>query len=111
MTRRGGESEASLIVDSELRELARVNAWVHDWAERQRLPKRVAHKLDLCSTEVVTNIMNHARREGPQHIVLRLGWQGEAVALDVEDEGERFDPREVPAPTPPASLQEARVGG
>ena len=31
MSANGGEPEASLIVDSELRELPRVNAWVHDW--------------------------------------------------------------------------------
>ena len=43
-----GERAASLIVDSQLRELARVNAWVHDWAERQNLPAKVVHKIDLC---------------------------------------------------------------
>lgn len=111
MSPRGGESDASLIVDTELRELARVNAWVHDWAERQRLPARLAHKLDLCSTELVTNIVNHGRGAAAQHIHLRLGWKGEAVALEVEDEGSRFDPRDVPAPTPPASLMDARIGG
>lgn len=111
MSPHGGEPEASLIVDSQLRELARVNAWVHDWAERQHLPPKVLHKLDLCSTEVVTNIMNHAGNEGAQHISLRLGWQGEAVALEVEDEGAQFDPREHPQPARATSLRNARIGG
>lgn len=111
MSARGGALEASLTVDSQLRELARVNAWVHDWAERHQLPDKVVHRLDLCSTEVITNIVNHASGEGARHISLRLAWQGEAVALDVEDNGERFDPREHPAPTPATSLHDARVGG
>ena len=106
-----GEQQASLIVGSELRELPRVSAWVHDWAESQRLPARVAQHLDLCSTEVVTNIMSYACGDGAQHILLRLGWQGEDVALEVEDEGSEFDPRQVPEPTPATSIQDARIGG
>jgi serine/threonine-protein kinase RsbW len=106
------EPEASLTVGNELGELPRVSAWVQDWAARQRLPARVVSNLDLCSTEVVTNIMNYAcGSDGAQHICLRLGWQGDEVALEVEDEGRAFDPRAVPEPAPAASLQEARIGG
>jgi len=111
MTSLGGEPQASLTVGSELGELARVSAWVHDWAEGQRLPPRVALNLDLCSTEVVTNIMTHASSQGAQNIFLRLGWQGQDVALEVEDECGEFDPRQVPEPVPATSIQDARIGG
>jgi len=111
MSASDGEPQASLIVDSELRELSRVSAWVHEWAERQRLPTRVAQNLDLCSTEVVTNIMNYACGDGALRILLRLGWQGEDVALEVEDEGSEFDPRQVPEPARATSVRDARVGG
>jgi len=107
----GGKPQASLTVGSELGELARVSAWVHDWAEGQRLPPRVALNLDLCSTEVVTNIMTHASSQGAQNILLRLGWQGQDVALEVEDECSEFDPRQVPEPAPATSIQDARIGG
>ncbi|MBT2325573.1 ATP-binding protein [Variovorax paradoxus] len=106
-----GSPQASLTVDRELRELPRVSAWVHDWAERQQLPAKLAWNLDLCSTEVVTNIMSHAHGDGAQHILLRLGWQGEEVALEVEDEGREFDPRLVSQPAPATSIQDARIGG
>jgi len=111
MTSLGGEPQASLTVGSELGELARVSAWVHDWAEGQRLPPRVALNLDLSSTEVVTNIMTHASSQGAQNIFLRLGWQGQDVALEVEDECGEFDPRQVPEPAPATSIQDARIGG
>ncbi len=112
MSPSGGEPQASLIVGSELRELSRVSAWVQDWAECQRLPKRVAMSLDLCSTEVVTNIMTHACGQGAApNILLRLGWQGADVALEVEDEGSEFDPRQVAEPEPATRLEDARVGG
>ena len=107
------EPQASLIVGSELRELSRVSAWVQDWAEHQRLPARVAQQLDLCSTEAVTNIMTHGSGDAAAHasILLRLGWQGEAVALEVEDEGSPFDPLQAPQPMHASSLDDAHVGG
>jgi anti-sigma regulatory factor (Ser/Thr protein kinase) len=111
MSRPAGESQASLTVERELCELSKVSAWVQGWAEGQHLPQRVAANLDLCSTEVVTNIMNHAAGEGIQRILLRLGWQGDEVALEVEDEGREFDPRKVPEPALPTSIQDARIGG
>ncbi len=111
MASAGGEPRASLIVDNALCELPRVAAWVHDWAEGQHLPERVAHNLDLCSTEVVTNIMTHAASDGAQSILLRLGWQGDEVALEVVDEGQEFDLRQVPEPARATSLRDARIGG
>lgn len=111
MSSSDGEPRASLIVSSELRELSRVSAWVQDWAERQCLPARVVQNLDLCSTEVVTNIMSYACGNGTQRIVLRLSWQGEDVALEVEDEGSKFDLRQVPEPVPATSVLDARIGG
>ncbi|SCK46439.1 Anti-sigma regulatory factor (Ser/Thr protein kinase) [Variovorax sp. HW608] len=111
MAQAGGEPRASLIVDNALCELPRISAWVHDWAEYQHLPERVAHNLDLCSTEVVTNIMTHAVGDSAQSILLRLGWQGDEVVLEVVDEGSEFDLRQVPEPARPTSLRDARVGG
>lgn len=55
--------------------------------------------------------MTHALGHAEKHIVLHLDRQGADVALDVEDEGGQFDPRQVPQPAPATSLQDARVGG
>jgi len=111
MSHTDGEPQASLTVGRELHDLSRVSAWVNDWAERQHLPAKVASNLDLCSMEVVTNIMSYAGSDGAPCILLRLGWQGEDVALEVEDEGREFDPRLVPQPVPATSIHDARVGG
>ena len=55
--------------------------------------------------------MNYACGDGAQLILLRLGWQGEDVALEVEDEGSKFDPRQVPEPARATSVHDARIGG
>jgi serine/threonine-protein kinase RsbW len=107
------EPQASLIVGSELRELSRVSAWVQEWAQRQRLPSRIAQQLDLCSAEAVTNIMTHGSGDEAAHcsIFLRLGWQGEDVALEVEDGGCPFDPLQLQEPSRASSLEDAPIGG
>jgi anti-sigma regulatory factor (Ser/Thr protein kinase) len=111
MSTSDGESQTSLAVGREMCDLSRVSDWVHDWAERQQLSPKLVSNLDLCSTEVVTNIISHAHGGDAQPILLRLGWQGDDVALEVEDEGSEFDPRLVPQPAPATSLQDARIGG
>ena len=112
MSPSGGQPQASLIVGSELRELSRVSAWVQDWAVGQHLPALLAMGLGLCSTEGLTNIMTHASGQGAApSILLRLGWQDGDVALEVEDEGSEFDPRQTAEPEPATSLEDARVGG
>jgi len=88
-----------------------VSAWVRNWAEGQGLSAKLSSRIDLCSCEVVTNIMTHAAGHADKHITLRLDRQGADVALDVEDDGNQFDPRQVPQPKPATSLQDARVGG
>ena len=97
---------------NDLSELARVSAWVHAWAERLGVPAQTATRLDLCSTEIVTNIVTHGYTDQAAHeIALRLDRRGNDLALEIQDDGPAFDPRLVEELQPAASLEEARVGG
>jgi len=99
-------------VSNDLSELSRVAEWVNAWAQYHRVPARLAERLDLCSTEVVTNIMMHGYTDGASHqIVLRLDHQDERLAFEVEDDGPAFDPRQVAEPALATSLDEAPIGG
>ena len=101
-----------LVVTNDLSELARVAVWVNAWAQTQRVPSQLAERLDLCSTEVVTNIMMHGCAHGGSHrISLRLDRQDERLALEIQDDGLAFDPRQVDRPQPATSLDEAAIGG
>src|SRR5262245_451173 len=100
-----------LVVSNDLSELGRVAEWVDAWARRHGVPARLAERLDLSSTEVVTNIMMHAYTDGGSHrIVLRLDRQDERLAFEVEDDGPAFDPRQVPEPELATTLDEAPIG-
>ncbi len=100
------------MVKNELSELRRVSDWVSDWARGCGLANSVAQKLDLCSTEVVTNVISHAYDDDAEHMIaLRLRQQNNLLTLEVEDDGKPFDPLQVRAQTPIVSLADTRIGG
>lgn len=97
---------------NDLSELARVSAWVQVRARRLGVPAPTATRLDLCSTEIVTNIVTHGYIDHAAHeIALRLDRHGNDLALEIQDDGPAFDPRLVEELPPATSLEEARVGG
>jgi len=102
----------SLVVSNDLSELARVAAWVHAWTQRHHVPARTAERIDLCSIEVVTNIMTHAYTgRGTHQISLRLDSQHDQLVLEIQDDGGPFDPRKADEPQPPACLEDAKTSG
>jgi anti-sigma regulatory factor (Ser/Thr protein kinase) len=103
---------ASLIVPNDWSQLTRVSNWINEWAQRHELPPLTVQSLDLCSTEVVSNIIDHAYTDNGTHpINLHLHLQENQVLLEVEDEGKPFNPLEVEAPPPVTSIETARIGG
>lgn len=106
------EPWAQLIVKNQLSELQRVSDWLYEWARRHELAYSVAQKLELCSSEVLTNVIGHAYDDSGEHaIALRLRRQNNLLNLEVEDDGKPFNPLHVPAPAPMTSLEDARIGG
>jgi serine/threonine-protein kinase RsbW len=108
---RSGAS-ASLVLRNDLSELQRVAEWVDEWAQQHPLPIEITQRLDLCSTEVVTNIISYAFDDNAAHqIVLRLGWKDTGLNFEVEDNGKPFNPLEAEEPPLFTSLEDAPIGG
>ncbi len=102
----------SLMVRNELSELPRVSSWVDEWARQHRLPSTLAQILDLCTAEVVTNIISYAHDDNAAHSIgLNLRMHEDLIRLEVEDEGKPFNPVENPAQVPRTNLEEGRIGG
>lgn len=103
---------AHLIVKSELSELGRVSDWINEWAGQHGLSNHLAQRLDLCSTEAVTNIISYAYDDNAEHpIALRLCRQNDLINLEVQDDGKPFNPLQVQEFAPISSLENARIGG
>jgi anti-sigma regulatory factor (Ser/Thr protein kinase) len=102
----------SIVICNDSSELARVGAWVKDWARSHGLPAATAERIDVCSVEAVTNIVSHAYADNTAHqIRLSLERDAQAVSLEIEDDGIPFDLREVARPERPANLADAKIGG
>lgn len=102
----------SIVIRNDVSELARVGAWVKDWARQNDLPTPTAERIDMCSVEAVTNIVTHAYADDAAHqIRLSLERDAQVVALEIEDDGSAFDPRVLARPQRAASLADAKIGG
>lgn len=102
----------SLVLRRELAELARLRDWADVFSQNLRLPGELVFRLQLCLEEAVANIILHGSA-APEHpeIGVTLSESDGAVTAAIEDQGQPFDPREVEARPPPASLDEAAEGG
>lgn len=104
-------SSASLVVRSDRSDLSRVSDWLATWAAEHALPAKLSQMLDLCATELVTNVVEHGRAAALSHpISLSVHLEPHRLRLEIEDEGVPFDPTQAPS-AQRMELEGTRVGG
>ena len=101
-----------LEIGNRLDELGRATAWLEAFASAEALPAETRYALDVGLNEAVTNVISYAYPDAAEHrILLRLERVGDAVSLEVEDDGAPFDPLQQAPPAPPTTLADAPIGG
>jgi serine/threonine-protein kinase RsbW len=102
----------ALVVRNDLAELQRVSRWLEVIAMELKWPHEITLELDLCLTEVVTNVIHYAYEDTGVHgIALSLQHQGPALCVEVEDDGKHFNPLDADPPVQSRNLEEAQAGG
>ena len=102
---------ASLQVRNDVAELSRLGAWVEAWAMQHGVADETAQRIDLCATEMVTNVMTHGDCAAPARAIdLRVAAEGDNLVLDIVDDGVAFDPTLAPL-SAPVTMDSDRVGG
>jgi anti-sigma regulatory factor (Ser/Thr protein kinase) len=91
--------------------MVRLSAWLDEQEGRMAIPPKVALALRQCLEEAVVNLIDHTPATAGEVIAVELDWQGDTLVAAVEDSGPPFDPRTVPEPARPASLEAAVPGG
>lgn len=95
-------------------ELERLRSWLASLGQAYQLSDRVVFQLDLCLTELVTNVINYAYpvASAPEEAVAVQVTRNPAnLLVEVTDQGVGFDPvAYVPRPRA-QSLEEAEAGG
>jgi serine/threonine-protein kinase RsbW len=97
---------------NDLSELDRVSQRVNEFGAHQRLGPQVLHDLDLALEEVLANIISYGYTDVREHeIRVSLSVHSGQVRVDVEDDGQPFNPLEAPAPDTAKPVNERSVGG
>lgn len=86
--------------------------WLREAGKAYGLSPDDMFRLDLCISELVTNIVSYAGTEpGAGIIDIRASIDPERVGVEVRDNGRPFDLLSVAAPKGAAALADAGVGG
>ena len=86
--------------------------WVRDLAAELGLCDEETFRLDLCLSELVTNIASYGTDDGsPPTIEIEVTPEADAVRVRLSDDGIAFDPLEMQHREPDADLATAIPGG
>src|SRR5499433_891985 len=99
-------------LNNQLSELDRFSQTLSEFGQRHDLAPRVVHNLNLALEEILTNIISYGYTDNREHeIRVGLSAQPGEVKAEVQDDGQPFNPLEVPEPDTTKPLEERAIGG
>jgi len=90
-----------LVLDSKFEEMERLEPFVNELKEWADVDDENSSRIMLALSEAVNNAIIHGNNEDPEKQVVVLSTFDERnriLTISVEDEGEGFDPEEIPDP-------------
>lgn len=100
-----------LTVQSELRELDKVRAFLKSNLAGLDLDEEETYKVELSLVEMCSNIMRYAYPGDRGDIDISVWHEAGKLYLEVRDSGVPFDPREVRRPTLEEMISREQMGG
>src|SRR5262245_49078490 len=93
-------------------ELDGLSQTLREFGQRHGLASKVIHDLNLAMEEILTNIISYGYTDNREHEVkVRLSAQLGEVSVEIEDDGQPFNPLEAPEPDITKPLEERKIGG
>ncbi len=102
---------ATLTLEADIKQLARVREFVAQSAFSLTHPSEAIDELVLALDEAVTNVIVHGyqNKSGPMRI--EVGLEPGALVVILSDQSLAFDPTEVPSPDITLPLEKRKPGG
>ena len=93
-------------------ELSLLNQTLMEFGRHHGLAPTVVHDLNLALEEILTNIISYGYTDSQEHeIRVRLSMRPGEVKVEVEDDGQSFNPLAAPEPHTAKALEERTIGG
>jgi serine phosphatase RsbU (regulator of sigma subunit)/anti-sigma regulatory factor (Ser/Thr protein kinase) len=106
------ETTRRLTLPGELAAVGRASDWIRGLGAEFAIEAEDVRRLELCTTELLGNIVRHAYDDPGEHrIELRARVNERTAALEIADEGRAFDPIAWRPPGPAPAADETRAGG
>jgi anti-sigma regulatory factor (Ser/Thr protein kinase) len=78
----------------------------------QGIPAKALIELQVAIDEIISNVIKYAWPDGdPHELQVRMAVGDSVAEVDIIDDGQRYDPRDAPAPAPPRSGIRPPTGG
>jgi serine/threonine-protein kinase RsbW len=105
-------AHAALRLKNRLSELERLGQFIAEFGAEHGLATKAISELQLAIDELVTNVISYAYADAGEHgIDVRLTADGGEVTVEVEDDGQPFDPLTAPEPDVDAPIEARQIGG
>lgn len=102
----------TLRVANDIAELPRVAEEVDGFCAAAALPASCAFKINVALEELLVNTISYGFPDSERHeILVTLAKEGEAVVVEISDDGVPFDPLQVPTPDIDQPLETRPLGG
>ena len=96
---------------NKLSELASANQTLTEFGRQHGLSDSVLHDLSLALSEILTNVISYGYTGGEHEITVRLSVKPGEMQVEVEDDGQPFNPLEAPEVDTTKPLEDRIVGG
>lgn len=107
-----GKISKELKVKSSTDNLGHIRNFVKESAQTAGISEAVAGKVILAVDEACTNIIKHAYKYSPKgDIFIKIRTDKSKFIITIVDEGDHFDPNNVPEPNLPKLQKERKSGG
>lgn len=103
-----------LVLDSTFEELERLEPFIDELKQWAGFNEENAGRIMLALSEIVNNAIMHGNKENPDKqvvVVTTLDSNSSVLTISVEDEGEGFDPDQIPDPLKEKNLLNERGRG
>jgi anti-sigma regulatory factor (Ser/Thr protein kinase) len=106
------EPSSQIEIQSRIEQLPDLEHWVEKLALEFLLPAPLAQRIDICLTELVSNVISYGYPNGGLGTVrIRFWRQPEQIVIRIDDDATSFDPTSYVLPGLPSSLADATAGG